>query len=147
MVSKSIGRNEAAKILLEQVVRRAYDGAINDMQSFLSEGPPGRNPPEDSVHRSHWFQSLDKDSQEHVRAIIRASVDAAVFGCLVLLDNLTVGYPLDGQLSDYALYLQTYTDMEAHKADKHETSVRINPPNITEFLHDMFRWMLEERQT
>ncbi|MCI0561052.1 MAG: hypothetical protein MN733_21405 [Nitrososphaera sp.] len=147
MMNDSIDRNEAARVFLEQVIRRAYDGVIKDMQSLLSEGPPGRKPPEELVQRSQWFKSLDSDSQKHVKAIIQASVDAAVFGCLVLLDNLIVGYPLDGQLSDYALYLQTYSDMDAHKADQPEVSVRINPSSNTELLHDLFRWMLENRQT
>ncbi|MCI0390966.1 MAG: hypothetical protein MOB07_19650 [Acidobacteria bacterium] len=147
MRDESIDRNEAAKIFLEQVIYSAFDGAIKSIQSLLSDGPPGRKPPEDKVHRSQWFNSLDNESQQHVLTIIRDSVDAAVFGCLVLLDNQTVGYPLDGQLSDYALYLQTYSGEDAVKTDQPQVSVRINPAWSTEFLHDMFRWIIDERQT
>jgi hypothetical protein len=147
MMDNPINSNEAAKIFLEKVIRRAYDGVINDMQSLLSEGPTGRKPQKDLADRALWFQNLEEESRKHIEAIIQASVNAAVFGCLVVLDNMTIGGPLEEKLSDYALYLQTYADMHAHVADQPQESIRINVPNKTESLHDMFRWELEGRQT
>lgn len=148
MSDKFFDRNEAARIFLQMLISRAYDGGIDSVLSKLSKGPPGRKPREDWVRLSQWFRGLNEEDQEQVRAVIRDAVDAAVFGCLVLLDNLTGGNPIQGQTSDFALYLQTYSDEEARQGSQSLASMRINPAwSGDEDLHDMYRWMLEERQT
>ncbi|MCI0564485.1 MAG: hypothetical protein MN733_38940 [Nitrososphaera sp.] len=143
-----LNRNEATDNFLQGVISIVYEGAIKAILSTLSDGPPGRKPREDLVRLSQWFKALDKEDQEQVQAVIRDAVDAAIFCFLVMLDNLTGGNPIQGQTSDFALYLQTYSDEEARKVDQSLVSVRINPAwSGEEDLHDMYRWKLEERQT
>ena len=78
-------------------------------------------------------------------AVIREAVDAAIFGCLVLLDGMTGGPPVVGVVSDFALYLQTYENEEARQADKPNRRVRVNPAWTGEYLHDLFHFAVEEK--
>ncbi|MGH9850047.1 MAG: hypothetical protein ACREBD_09315, partial [Blastocatellia bacterium] len=101
-----LNRNEATDNFLQGVISIVYEGAIKAILSTLSDGPPGRKPREDLVRLSQWFKALDKEDQGQVQAVIGDAVDAAIFCFLVMLDNLTGGYPIQGQISDFALYLQ-----------------------------------------
>lgn len=145
MTTDFLSPKEAAEVFLNMLIARAYDGAIQGMTSTLEKGPSGRKPPQNLIILHQWFQSLDNRSREHVLAIIRQAVDAAVFGCLVLLDGLTGGNPVREKISDFAVYLQTYQDQDARKANSPQLSVRLNPVYTTEYLHDMFHWILQER--
>lgn len=145
MTTDFLNRKEAVELFLSLLIARAYDGAIEGMTSNLEKGPPGRKPRQDLIILHQWFQSLDNKSREHVLAIIRQAVDAAVFGCLVLLDGLTGGNPVKEKTSDFAAYLQTYEDEDAREANSPQFSVRLNPAYTTEYLHDMFHWILQER--
>lgn len=148
MDKNPIDRNKAAEIFLRNLINRAYEQVVRGTISVLSEGPPGRKPSLDRVLRAKWYNSLDSESQEHVKAIIGEVADAAVFGSLVLLDNLTGGYPLPDHLSDFAIYIQAYENEEARKEDLPELSVRVNPSGAGyEDLHDIFRSMLDKRTT
>src|SRR5512143_1062351 len=86
----------SAKIFLEMLIERAYDGAISSMTLILEKGPPGRRPPEELTLLHRWFESVDTKSKKYVQAVVRESVNSAVFGCLVLLDGMTGGYPIKG---------------------------------------------------
>jgi len=145
MITDSPNRNEAAELFLNLLIARAYDGAIRDVTSILEGGPPGRKPPQDLIRLHQWFQNLDNESRGYVLALIREAVDAAVFGCLVFLDGLAGGYPVE-KPSDFALHFQVYEDKRSRKSNSPEVSVRLNPVSTTdEDLHDMFRWILQER--
>jgi hypothetical protein len=145
MITDSPDRNEAAELFLNLLIARAYDGAIRDVMSILKGGPPGRKSPQDLVRLNQWFQNLDNESRGYVFALIRESVDAAVFGCLVFLDGLAGSYPGE-KPSDFALYFQVYEDKRSRKSNSPKVSVRLNPASTTdEDLHDMFRWILQER--
>jgi len=135
---------EAAELFLSWLVTDAYDGAVMGMASILEKGPPGRKPSHDLVVLHQWFQSLDDESRKHVLAVILQASKAALFNCLVLLDGMA-GYPVEGKISDFAVYLQTYEDQDARKADSPQFNVRLNPAYSTEYLHDMFHWLLQER--
>jgi len=138
-------RDRAADRFLQFLIERARDGTIEGIHQSLSEGPPGRKPSAAAVARHEWFRSLSADAQSRVIDVIRESVDSAIFGVLVVLDGLAGGNAVEGVTSDFSLELQTYADEEARGANATELSVRINPPDTTEPLHDLFRWKLEER--
>ncbi len=145
MTTEFLSREQAAEHFLNMLIARAYDGALRDVRLILEEGPPGRKPPKDLIALHQWFRQLDDESREYVLIAIREAVDAAVFGCLVLLDGLTGGYPVGEELSDFALYLQTYEDSDSRAADLARHRVRLNPWTAAVDLHDMFRWILQER--
>lgn len=140
-----INRDGAADRFLRSVINRARNGVIEDMKEDLNVGPPGRKPSPDAVARHNWFKSLSSEDQSRVGEIIRESVDAAIFGVLVILDGLSGGNPVEGTTSDFALELRTYADEHTRAENSAATSVRINPSNTTEPLHDLFRWKLEEK--
>ncbi len=146
-MSEQIDRSQAAQLFLEFVVATSYDGAIRAFTEELEKGPGGQKPPEKSVVLHQWFNGLNSDDQDKVRAVIREAVDTAVFSLMVLLDGAAGGYPIRGQYSDFALHLQSYKDKAAYKVDTPEFSVKINPSSSDEDLHDLYRWMLEDRNS
>jgi hypothetical protein len=139
-----MNRGGAADLFLRFVIGRARNNVIEGIQEDLFDGPPGRKPSPEAVARHMWFRNLTTEDQSHVSEIIRESVDAAIFGVLVVLDGLSGGNPVEGTTSDFALELQTYADEETRRENAPEISVRINPADTTEPLHDLFRWKLEE---
>jgi hypothetical protein len=141
---KGMSRGGAADLFLRFVIERARNNVIEGIQEDLNEGPPGRKPSPDAVARHKWFQNLSPEDQSRVSEIIRESVDSAIFGVLVVLDGVSGGNPVEGTTSDFALKLQTYANEDARGENAPEISVRINPSDTTELLHDLFRWKLEE---
>lgn len=139
-----MNRNRAADLFLQFLIERARDGTVEGIHKRLSEGPSGRKPSAVAVSRHEWFRSLSAEDQSSVVSIIRESVDSAIFGVLVVLDGLAGGNPVEGVTSDFSLELQTYVDEDARGENAAEMSVRINPSDTTEPLHDLFRWKLEE---
>jgi hypothetical protein len=144
MMTDSLNRKEAAELFLNLLIIVAYDGAIEDVTSILEDGPPGRKPRQDLVTLHQWFRNLSGESREHLFAIIREVSSATLFHCLVLLDGLA-GNPVEGKVSDFAVYFLTYEDQDARKADSPQTSVRLSSPYPTEYLHDIFHRILQER--
>ena len=145
MKTPSLNQKEAKELFLNQLICRAYDGAIESTISTLEEGPAGRKPQRSLVDLHHWFQGLDDQSRKYVSALIQEAVDSSVFGCLVLLDGLTGGYPVKGEISDFAVYLQIYENEEAREVNLPRFSVRVNSTKSGDDLHDMFHWILRER--
>ena len=138
-----IDRTSAADLFLLRVLDRARNGVINDLKFRLAQGPPGRKPPSTVTALSDWFRRLSSEDQTRVAEIIRESVDSALFGVLVVLDGLSGGAPNPQVASDFALSLQMYSNEQARDDNAPEISVRINPANTTEPLHDLFRWKLQ----
>lgn len=142
-MTADLNRDQAVALFMKALILHARNGTIREVLSVLSNGPPGRQPPEAKLALHRWFQTLDSQGQRFVSQVIQEAVDAALFSTLVLLDGAAGGYPVEGEVSDFALYLQTYQDWEARKVDSPQISVRLNPPTTTEDLHDIFLWMLD----
>lgn len=143
-MSTELDRTSATQIFMDFLIKCARDGSIKGLLSVLEKGPGGMKPPEKGIAWHEWFQTLDDQSKEKVQEIIQEAVDFALFEVLVVFDGATGGYPVKGELSDFALYLKTYQDKSARKADLSQVSIRLNPADATEDLHDIFRWTLEE---
>jgi hypothetical protein len=141
----SIPPSEATAIFLDRLINRAYDGAIRIVNKLLEQGPPGRKKAPAKMILHQWFQGLNSQDQEHVKAVIRETAYSAVFGCLVLLDNKTGGYPVKGKISDFSLCLQIYESDEAQGAYSPQTSIRLNLSYTDDDLHDLFQIILSER--
>jgi hypothetical protein len=146
-MTKLIDRKLAAELFLKHLIDRARNGVLDDTHNRLVHGPPGRKPSAAALALSEWFRNLNSDDQARVTEAIRAAVDSAVFGVLVILDGASGGPPLEDVASDFALSLQTYSSDDARNENAADVSVRINPADTTEPLHDMFRWMLQDAQS
>jgi hypothetical protein len=131
-----IDKEHAVHIFMERVADHAFDGPIDSIMALLTEGPVKRTPDPSEIELHTWFVSLDDAAKEKVHRIILETAFAASFGLLVILDNLTTGYPIDGQLSDFALYIQTYEDLSQIMVDQPSDKVRINHSNAVD-LHDL----------
>lgn len=131
-------RDKAIDAFMNKIVVRAYKGAIAIVTQLVEDGPLERNPSAIRTALHTWYEKLDTNQQEMVRQTIKETAYSAVFGCLVVLDNRSGGYPLEGELSDFALLVQRYTDSEAYSANQVEESVRINDlSNQGIDLHDL----------
>jgi hypothetical protein len=139
----AMDRNRAADVFLQFLIARARDGSIDGIRENLFEGPRGRKPSAVSVARHEWFRTLSVKDQSRVMDIIRESVDSAIFGVLAVLDGVAGGNPVEGVTSDFSLELHIYADEDTRKENAVQVSVRINPSDTTEPLHDLFRWKLE----
>jgi hypothetical protein len=122
----SLSRDEAAKAFLEKIIRHAYDGTTRGILEILEKGPP--NPKvfvkEEKLH--NWFQSLDEKSREKVQVLIQYVADMVIFSFLAVLDNKTIGLPIEGHSSDYAVCLQLYESDTAMFSYMPQASIRLN---------------------
>src|ERR1700694_4655198 len=99
---------EARSIFLNRCIARGYHSVVEGEMNMLKDGPPGRRPSQALVHLHEWFLTLDDQTRKLIEAIVKETASSAVFGCLVVLDNLTGGPPLREEASDFALFLQSY---------------------------------------
>ncbi len=145
MMNEAITAGEAAEVFLRSIIKRGYRGTIESIMAILEKGPPGRKRSPDVAALHTWYEQLDSQARGNVAALVKETATEAIFGCLVVLDNASGGYPLEGQLSDFALQLQTYEDDEAQAENRARLSVRLNPAsNQEDDLHDRFLLILRQ---
>lgn len=142
MTEKNVVSN-GAQLFIDTVIKRAYDRAINDVVSILEKGPPGKHPSPELVELHKWYNDLDAKYQVYILQIIRESVEASVFGFLVILDGVFESNPIKAHLSDWALYLQTYEELDDKKKNQPQSATRLNSIPGTEELHDLFQESLK----
>lgn len=133
------GPEEAAQIFVKSVFIEAHQGTIEVIDELLRQGPSGRDPSKHFVRLHEWFVALNSGDRNKVAAVIAETAQVAVFQCLAFMDGVTGGWAVPGTVSDFALYLQTYTDEAAWLENQPQDAVRINHPNRTgPDLHDLF---------
>ena len=147
MENKPISQTEAQERFIQILTSVAYDSPIHSMIHLMEKGPAGGKPPQHLVRLHQWYSSLDAESKERVQATIREAVFSAVFSCCSLLDGVAGGYPIPGQLSEFAVYLNIYQDEEAFEEEKPLDTIRVsNGSNNHEELHGLFTNALAERR-
>jgi hypothetical protein len=134
-----ITSKEAANIFISKYLLSLYKNTYKVIESQLAEGFPGGV--EEPYEMEKWYKNLDDDSKGLINDLLQATVKITIFEVLVLLDNMTGGYPIKGQVSDFALYLQTYADVEAKRINQLREAVRFNSLQDEE-LHDLFQFTL-----
>jgi hypothetical protein len=137
-------RDEAATLFVRSIITRAHRVVIKGVTEELLEGPPGRSPDPASTSLHQWFQELDTESQRQVAAVVAKSVQRAVFGCLVVLDGVSGGYPLQPVPSEWTLALSIYEDEQALEVGAASAMVKVAPVSQGEGLHDLFTSLLAE---
>ena len=141
-MKKSFQEESAIERFLQKVYNHGFIAAVEGMTKILEEGPAGREKKPLRLDLHQWYQSLDESSREKVRMIVRESVKLSVFSTLVVLDNAIPGPIIEGEISDIAIYVQTYKDQPSQKHNETLSTVRINHPNSLIDLHDRFTEML-----
>ena len=145
-MNKTVNKKEASELFVTRLIERAYKGAIQAVIHNLETGPAGRGPDKRLIALHQWYQDKSIEDRQYIKSVVFEAVDSAVFGCLVLLDGLTGGYPIEGTLSDFALYLQSYKDFDAKTHDNAMEMIRINGSAADIDLHDIYRIMLQEHE-
>jgi len=82
----------SAEQFVEGVHIAVYLGAIHGVEKSLTD-PPGQRPPAELVRLSQWFNGLDAETRENVRAVVRLTADHATFGFLAVLDGVRAVAP------------------------------------------------------
>jgi hypothetical protein len=141
---EKMNRDEAARIFISQLVSVAYDEVTNGTKKDLREY---RGPVKDWQELNRWFLQLDENHQEQVYKLIKWVAQSSVFQICAFLDGvLNLPSPVPDQVSDFALYLQTYPDWDSLLTGHPVTdSIRVNlikESDETGDLHDMFYEMI-----
>lgn len=136
-----ITSDEAARLFIDRMTRGVYHETYNGIVSLLSEGLPGRV--DDPFETEKWYKGLDETHKAIIHEMIRASIIETIFNVMVYLDNLKGGYPARDQVSDFALYLQIYSDRKEMANNQPQEKVRFNSINDDE-LHDLFMMSIDE---
>jgi hypothetical protein len=144
MMKANLNYEQAVSSFLRLLLMHVRNGVSADIMHYLDADPPGLNPDMTTIHMHTWFQQLDTQSRQHIQQLISNAVDRALFSSLVILDGAAGGYPVPGVISDFALYVQTYDSDARYQQNQPAQSIRINPPNASEDLHDLFRDLIDD---
>jgi hypothetical protein len=141
MKDKELTPDDVAQIFMRQVIDRVYSGALGVMKSQLEDPKTLKKGREREIRLFEWYANLDQENREMVWEVIRNTVFSTTFRFLVLVDN-AVDMPLQGKVSDFAIYLQTYENWENAGKNAPAMQVRFNPPFAINDLHDMLYFEL-----
>jgi hypothetical protein len=131
--------SEAVDIFVKMVIKMVVNATFKDVQEILKEGPPVRVKKPEDLEIQKWYLNLQENEKKIVSKIVLGSINRTVFHLLVILDNKTIGYPLEGEVSDFALYLQTYDSKKDLFGYNPKELLRINKSHSGEVeLHDIF---------
>jgi hypothetical protein len=128
---------EAIKVFMQRVEIRSYKAALEEVISLLKSGPIGLNPKANEIELHEWYENLNDDNKLKIEEIIKKTAFHSIFGFLMILDNLTMGYPIEGEVSDFALYIQSYSDKTSRSLNQPKEVFRINHPKNISSLHDL----------
>jgi hypothetical protein len=140
---------EAADEFLKRLISYSYDGTIRSIIQLLKDGPVGRKKNQDEIALHQWYIDLDEHSKSNLLRVLEKALELSIFSYLVLLDNRAAGYPIDEQLSDYSIQVNTYSSLADMQNYSPSSSTRFNlshsvNPDL-EDLHDEFSYLLRER--
>lgn len=135
-----------ARIFLRALILHCRDGVIEDIKADLREGPTGQEPVAEKIALHKWFLQLSEENQEPINYLVSEVVDSTIFSVLALLDGVAGGYPVDKTISDFALYLQTYANLQSQKLNNSDMAVRINNLGRLDHLHDIFMDAVKDRK-
>jgi hypothetical protein len=124
-------------IFLERIVNRAYKSGIDVVISLLRNGPVTRRPKLDDLKLHQWYQNLDNSQKMIVEHLVEKTAYSVLFGCLVVLDNQTMGNPIKNEVSDFGLYVQSYENADHRSNNQYNSALRINHPKGNFSLHDL----------
>lgn len=128
---------DASKLFIEIILARVYKNFYHDMETtLLPEGLPGRT--DDPIALQEWYKDLDEKHQKYIKEIVKKTIEEAIVRFLAILDN-QIGYPVKGYISEFAVYLQTYQNLEAISQNFPNESVRINMSNFRGYDEDQLQ--------
>jgi hypothetical protein len=138
-------REIAIQIFMKHIVLDVYHGTYKGMEQLLLDGPAGRSPSERYKLIHKWYQSLDSHDKQELLYFSKFLIEFTVFNFLTFLDGALGGYPVKGKHSEFAIYLQTYSDLKAMENNTFEDQVKINLPFGPDDLHDLFKEAIDEK--
>jgi hypothetical protein len=92
--------------------------------------PPGRQPSEQLIKLSHWFNGLNEKDKSYVKDLITESVEMATFSFLCVLDGVRA-------IDNYNSERENLLPALILKYKKGNQTVWLNDPE-DDYLHDLF---------
>lgn len=124
------------KAFIDRLVDRAVDGAKRDIKHMLDQDHKSDQFLSEEVKQArNFFRKLTTSEKDLVLTLVNTGINSAIFGSMVVIDNVTTKDILPGQKSDVALYVQVYENDQKQLANEVKDQYRING-NDLEFLHD-----------
>jgi hypothetical protein len=108
---------------VEVVKTVVVNGSIKAVKSVLKD-PPGRQPLQQVVAMSKWYNELNENDKAVVEQIIKKAVDMAVFNFFCVLDGVS------------AIENENKGELKLYYENK-DVQVLLNDPE-KEYLHDLF---------
>lgn len=134
-----LNRDAVTTMLIDRLVRHAYQGSVEDTMRLLNAGPRWPNPSARQIEMHNWFVSAEHNDQEQVRRIVEEVAYSAIFHTLTIFDGV-VGTFIPDKITELTIRFQVYDHLDALRSDAPTYAVDINPPNEpTEDLHDLFQ--------
>lgn len=128
---------DASEEFIQRVIMSGYESSLKGIQALLKDGPIGTAPRVEDVELHEWYKDLTEENKLMLEKVIKETSFRTLFGCLVIIDNLSMGYPIKGEVSDFAIYIQSYPDEASRLQNQPKESIRINHPKNNFSLHDM----------
>jgi len=117
-------KDNAANLFIDILFKGVYRIFYRDMETMLlPDGMPGRV--DDPVFLEEWWNSLDEPHQSLLREVVKCTIEETIIRFLAILDNSS-GWPIRGQMSEFAVYLQTYQNYEDLSKNLSKETVRLN---------------------
>ena len=129
--------NEIINEFMQRIVISAYKSPLDGIRSLLINGPIETKPRVDDIQLFEWYKNLSDTDKAMVEVVMKETAHRVLFGALVIIDNLAMGYPIKGTPSDFALYVQSYPDDASRLNNEPKDTIRINHPKNNFSLHDL----------
>jgi hypothetical protein len=143
MEKKMITPKDASNLFMDRVLIDLYHEVYKYLQEAITEGLPGRV--DDPNATENWYRNLADKDKLLLNEIIQSTIKETIFSFLTILDNVSGGFPIQGQDSDFALYIQTYRNGNDLVKNKVLEAVRFNSL-ADEELHSLFLNRIEEEE-
>jgi hypothetical protein len=138
-------QEKARQLFIDLIIKVLRDQPIRSMLYMLSKSQSGLKDSKEEQELNKWFQNLDKASQENISKILEETLDSSLFGLCTMLDGVQGNLPIEAEISEFALYLKTYNNEKDFESDTANVSIKLNPADAIDDLHDMFRWTVEDQ--
>jgi len=114
---------QAANLFMDIVFQCVYVDLFKEIcTTGLPEGMPGSDDP---ANLASWYQKLNGEQRAFLEEVVQQTIIHTATCFLSILDN-KVGFPLQGQISQFAVNLETYENWDAVSRNIAQESVRLN---------------------
>lgn len=135
-------------LFVQVIVDRVYKQTISSVEKIVRDGPFWKNPPQDLCNFHDLYESLDYENKEMMISLIGYSIKSCVFDLFTYFDGVqgSSNLVVDGEVSDFVLYLQKYREIEDKPKNKFINQTKISGTSFFDDFHDLFTEAVENTE-